>query len=301
MTTAASLNQRFASDGMIRFREESRGGVIIEVNNHHASATIAMQGAHLMRFQPGGEEPLIWLSPDAQLAEGKSIRGGVPVCWPWFGAHVSDNSLPAHGFARTVPWRLNQVQQLPDGATRLEFELIQTTATLSQWPLACSVRNIITIGKSLKLELVTTNLDREPIVIGEALHTYFHVGDVKRVSVNGLEGRDYLDKVRDFARASQTGPIRFRDEVDRIYLEAPATTEIRDPSLNRRIVIRSQGSHSTVVWNPWSEKSAKMGDMGESGYLNMLCVETANAAQDTVTLAPGAQHRLVARYTIEAL
>jgi len=301
MTTAATLNQRFGSDGALAFREETNGFVIAEVNNPHASASIAMQGAHLMHFQPKGQEALIWLSPEAKLATGKSIRGGVPVCWPWFGAHTSDAALPAHGFARTVPWRLNQVHTLADGSTQLEFELIPSATTRTQWPQACSVRNIITIGQSLRHELVTTNLDSEPMVLGEALHTYFQVGDVRRVSVNGLEGRDYLDKVRDFARDTQSGPLRFCGEVDRIYLDAPATTEIRDPSMNRRIIIRSQGSRSTVVWNPWCEKAAAMGDLGPNGYRHMLCVETANAAEDTVTLAPGAQHRLVARYTIEAL
>lgn len=301
MTTAATLNQRFGIDGVLAFREEANGFVIVEVSNPHASASIAMQGAHLMRFQPKGQEALIWLSPEAKLVTGKSIRGGVPVCWPWFGAHTADAALPAHGFARTVPWRLNQVHTLADGSTQLEFELIQTSATRTQWPQACTLRNIITIGQSLRHELVTTNLDSEPMELGEALHTYFQVGDVRQVSVNGLEGRDYLDKVRDFARDTQAGPLRFRGEVDRIYLDAPATTEIRDPRMNRRIIIRSQGSRSTVVWNPWIEKAAAMGDLGPNGYRNMLCVETANAAEDTVTLAPGAQHRLVARYTIEAL
>jgi len=301
MTTAANLTQRFSIDEVISFHENENGFLIIEVNNHHATATIAMQGAHLMSYHPKGQEPLIWMSPVAKLAKGKSIRGGVPVCWPWFGAHASDKSFPAHGFARSVPWRLNQVHQLPDESTRLEFELVQATSTRSLWPQACTVRNIITIGTSLSHELVTTNLDKKAMVIGEALHTYFKVGDVRQVSVNGLEGCDYLDKVRDFARDTQTGPLRFRGEVDRIYLDAPTTTEIRDRSMKRRIIIRSQGSRSTVVWNPWIEKAAAMGDLGTSGYLNMLCVETANAAEDAVTLAPGAQHRLVARYTIEAL
>jgi glucose-6-phosphate 1-epimerase len=301
MATAAALNQRFGIDGAVTFIDMPNDFVMVEVNNTHASATIAMQGAHLMRFQPKGQKPLIWLSPEAKLAAGKSIRGGVPVCWPWFGAHASDRTLPAHGFARTVPWRLNQVHALPDGATRLEFELMQTTSTRAQWPHPCTVRNIITVGKTLRHELVTSNHGTEPMAISAALHTYFQVGDVRRVTVNGLEGCDYLDKVRDFERDTQTGPVTFRSEVDRIYLDTPATTEIRDPSMKRRIVIRSQGSRSTVVWNPWSEKAAQMGDLGPNGYLNMLCVETANAAGDTVTLAPGAQHRLVARYTIEAL
>ena len=175
MATAANLNQRFNINGVVSFSEQANGFVVVAVNNVHASATIAMQGAHLMTFQPAGEEPLIWLSPEAKMAEGKSIRGGVPVCWPWFGSHESDNKLPAHGFARTVPWRLNQVHALPNGETRLEFELIQTQTTRSQWPHACAVRNIITVGKMLKHELVTTNHGSDPMVIGQALHTYCNI------------------------------------------------------------------------------------------------------------------------------
>ncbi len=301
MATVDSLNKRFGIDGVVSFNELPAGFIVVEVNNALARATIAMQGAHLMSFQPTGEEPLIWLSPEATLAKGKSIRGGVPVCWPWFGPHQSDGKLPAHGFARTVPWRLNQVHALPNGETRLEFELIQTRTTRAQWPHPCAVRNIITVGKSLKHELVTTNHGSEPMEIGEALHTYFQVGDLRKVTVNGLEGCDYLDKVNDFQRSSQKGPINFRSEVDRIYLGTPANCEIRDPAMKRRIVIRSSGSHSTVVWTPWEEKGEQMGDLGPNGYLNMVCVETANAAEDSVMIGSGGQHRLVARYAVEAL
>lgn len=301
MATVEKLNQRFGIEGVVTFNERPNGFVVVTVNNTHATATVAMQGAHLMSFQPRGEQPLIWMSPEAKLAQGKSIRGGVPVCWPWFGAHPSEKGFPAHGFARTVPWRLNQVHALPGGETRLEFELMQSQETRRQWPQRCSVRNIITIGKTLSHELVTTNHDSEAMEIGEALHTYFQVGDLRQVSVHGLQGCDYLDKVQDFAQMKQCGGVRFAGEVDRIYLHTPALCEIRDPVLKRRIIIRSSGSRSTVVWNPWIEKAAQMGDLGADGYLNMLCVETANAADDTVSLAPGAQHRMVARYAIAAL
>ncbi len=301
MDTVATLNQRFGISGTISFTRRPNGFAVVEINNRYASASVALQGAHLMQFQPKGERPLIWMSPEAKLETGKSIRGGVPVCWPWFGAHTDDATLPAHGFARTVPWRLNQAQQLSAGETRLEFEMQQSVETRRLWPRPCTVRNIITIGRTLRHELITTNLDSAPMVIGEALHTYFQVGDIRRVSLSGLEGLDYLDKVTGFSRTTQKGAVTFRGEVDRIYLDTPSLCEVRDPLLQRRIVIRSQGSRSTVVWNPWHDKARQMGDLGPEGHLQMLCVETANAAEDTVTLAPGAQHRLVAHYAIEAI
>ncbi len=301
MDTLASLKQRFAHLDGVSFKRHDNGMLEVGVANRHASAAIALQGAHLMRFQPTAEEPIIWLSPEANPTPGRSLRGGVPVCWPWFGAHHSDPTFPAHGFARTEAWRLNQLHTLPGGETRLEFELTPGAQSRRQWPATCTLHHIITIGRHLRHELVTTNLDAKPMEIGAALHSYFQVGDIRRVRLTALEGCDYLDKVRGFARATQCGPLRFAAEVDRIYLDTPSRCEIIDPSLQRRIVIQSCGSRSTVVWNPWQEVARKMGDMGHDGHLRMLCVETANAATDTVVLAPGAQHRLVADYAISAL
>lgn len=295
------LNRDFAIPGKLQFIEGPGGLEVAEVTTLHGKASIALQGAHVMTFQPTGAEPLIWLSDFAKFGRGKSIRGGVPVCWPWFGPHVSDSKLPGHGYARTVDWRLIQVQSLSDDRIRLEFELVESTATRSQWPHATPVRNIITVGRALEVELVTTNAGSETITIGDALHTYFKVGDVRRVTIHGLEGCDYLDKVDKGVRKQQVGPVTIGQEVDRIYLHTPSVCEIRDPALQRRIKISCSGSRSTVVWNPWIEKAQKMGDFGQDGHLGMLCVETANAADDVVHLAPGQIHRLLARYELEAL
>ncbi|MBE0510000.1 MAG: D-hexose-6-phosphate mutarotase [Chromatiales bacterium] len=301
MSSLEQLKQQHAIDGILDFSEASPGYLVAEISNPHATARIALQGAHLLTFQPSGEQPLIWLSPEAKLAEGKSVRGGVPVCWPWFGPHAEQKSWPGHGFARTVPWRLERASQLDDGRTELEFVLLGNEASREQWPHASELRQHITIGKTLRHELITSNLSDQPITIGQALHTYFQVGDLRQCHVAGLEGCDYIDKVAGMARASQQGPVRFAGEVDRIYLDTPARCEIVDPALNRRIVIEAQGSHSTVVWTPWAEKATQMGDLGPDGYLNMVCVETANAAEDVVSIAPGAQHRLIADYRLAQL
>ena len=301
MSSLEQLKQQHAIDATLDFSEASPGYLVAEVSNSHATARIALQGAHLLTFQPSGEQPLIWLSPEAKLASGKSVRGGVPVCWPWFGPHAEQKSYPGHGFARTVPWRLDRASQLDDGRTELEFVLVGNATSREQWPHASELRQRITIGKTLRHELITSNLSEQAITIGQALHTYFQVGDLRQCHVAGLEGCDYIDKVAGMSRASQQGPVRFAGEVDRIYLNTPARCEIVDPALNRRIVIEAQGSHSTVVWTPWAEKAAQMGDLGPDGYLNMLCVETANAAEDVISIAPGAQHRLVADYSLAQL
>lgn len=296
MSPAAELNRRFAIADTLAFEELPGAFVVAHVATRHASASIALQGAHVMSYQPAGQAPLIWLSKFAKFAPGKSIRGGVPVCWPWFGAHASNAQFPGHGFARTVPWDLVQATLLPDHRLRLEFELVQSAATRAQWPQASAVKNIVTVGPELEVELATSNTGTTPFQLGQALHTYFAIGDIRQATLGGLDAGDYLDKVDGGLRKSQRGAVAFTGETDRIYLATRGHCEIHDPVLGRRILITSTGSQSTVVWNPWTEKADKMGDFGPDGHLGMVCVETANAAEDVIQLAPGATHRMTAQY-----
>ncbi len=270
---------------------------MIRIENAAAEAVIVPQGAHISHYRRHGEAPIIWLSAEARFAPGQSLRGGVPICWPWFGAHESDSSLPAHGYARTQPWRLIARQELAADRTRLEFELEENRRSRAMWPHAVRLRYAITIGEALELELESLNTGSEPVTIGAALHTYFLVGDIAATRVDGLSGCDYLDKVAGFERGRQNGPVTFSGETDRIYLNTPRRCEIADPVLGRRIVLDSRGSASTVVWNPGPAVAARMGDLGPEGWRRMLCVETANAAEDRITLAPGAGHTLAVRYT----
>ncbi len=297
-----TLNQKFAIAGQLEFTAEASGMVVARIANNHAQSAIALQGAHIMAFQPNGEAPLIWLSPAAKLAPGKSIRGGVPVCWPWFGAHASESSFPAHGFARTVPWQVAASEALLDGSTRITFELPQSAIPSAQWPHSCRVRLVVTVGKTLAMELITENTGNVAFEIGEALHTYFAISDVDNIRITGLEDCVYLDKVDGFRRKTQAGAITIASEVDRVYVNTEADCLIEDCGLKRRIRIAKHGSHSTVVWNPWIEKSAKMGDFGsDAGYRGMVCVESANATENVVSVAPGATHSLCVVYSTEAV
>jgi glucose-6-phosphate 1-epimerase len=301
-TDISSLNQKFAIAGQLEFVQDAGGLAIAHINNVHAQSSIALQGAHIMTFQPRGEQPVIWLSPAAKLAPGKSIRGGVPVCWPWFGAHASESGFPAHGFARTVPWQVVASETLADDSTRVTFELPQSSIPSGQWPHACRVRNIVTIGKALTVELITENTGKAAFVIGEALHTYFSISDVDTVRISGLEGAAYLDKVDNMQRKVQAGAVTIASEVDRLYLNTEAECLIEDAGFKRRIRIAKRGSRSTVVWNPWVEKAAKMGDFGsDTGYRGMVCVESVNAAENVVNIAPGASHSLAVVYSVKKI
>lgn len=297
--TLADLNQRFAIHGHVEFKEGPGGLVVAEIANTHAESTIALQGAHVMTFQPRGQAPVIWLSRFAKFAPGKSIRGGVPVCWPWFGPHAADPKLPGHGYARTVMWEVLATAATADGETHIRFGLVEKEATRAQWPHPSTVRLEVTVGAALRVELVTRNSGGASFELGEALHTYFHISDVAKMAIRGLEGCEFLDKVDNFARKTQQGAVTIGGEVDRVYLNTEADCLIEDSGLKRRIRIASQGARSVVVWNPWVEKADKMGDFGPEGHRGMVCVETANALDNVVTVAPGAEHRMVAVYSVE--
>ncbi|MHB8743702.1 MAG: D-hexose-6-phosphate mutarotase [Sulfuricaulis sp.] len=301
MTDLAALNAAFGIPDRVTFKEGRGGLVVAEVANIHGTATIVLQGAHVLAWAPRGQKPVIWCSRAAKFLPGKSIRGGVPICWPWFGPHAVEASFPAHGFARTVPWEVIGTQTLADNSTRLVFRLLQSEYTRTLWPYASSLECHITVGAGLEIELVTHNQGGNPITIGAALHTYFEVSDVSKVAIHGLEDCFYLDKVDGGRRNQQSGPVTIGKEIDRIYLNSTADCLIDDPGFERRLRISKHGSSSSVVWNPWTEKASKMGDFGDNGYLNMVCVESANAADDVVTIPPGGTHRLQVRYSVESL
>ena len=272
----------------------------VEINNKQAKLTLSLQGAHVLSWQPDGSDDVIWISEDAQFLQGKSIRGGIPICWPWFGAHENNQSFPAHGFARTVLWTVSETKIISLGETQITLKL--STNELDQnirdmWRFNTEVEYRITVSNILKLELTTSNHSAEDIIIGQALHTYFNIEDIANTKVYGLEGKTYLDKPDDFNAKQQNGVIEIKDEVDRVYLDT--ADDIIIDNNERKIIIKKKGSQTTVVWNPWQEVANKMGDLGENGYQKMLCVESANAADDTITIKPSSSHTLSVEYTIK--
>jgi D-hexose-6-phosphate mutarotase len=302
MKTAKQLNDEFGIDGQLSFREHHSGLVVADVKNAMATASLCLQGGHLMTWAICGQEtPVIWLSRDARLAAGKSIRGGVPICWPWFGPHATEASFPGHGFARTVPWKVMEAGVDTRGATRIALRLVESETTVAQWRHPCYVDLTITVGESLLMELTTENTGSGEFVVGEAFHTYFQISDIGAVRVSGLGGAHYWDKVGPTTLVRQDGEISFSGETDRVYVDTTSECIIEDPQLKRRIRISKSGSKSTVVWTPWEGKAKKMGDMGEpDGWRQMVCVETANAIGNIVKVAPGSKHTMMVRYDVES-
>ncbi|MDH5302232.1 MAG: D-hexose-6-phosphate mutarotase [Gammaproteobacteria bacterium] len=298
-----SLNQKFAIKNVLTFRTSAEGAIIADIDNAFSTASISLSGGHVMSWKPKDQaQPVVWLSEQAKVAPGKSIRGGVPICWPWFGAHASEASFPGHGHARTTPWSITASSTLPGGETRVELQMNVDEKSKTFWPHNTPLSLNVTIGKRLQISLTTRNDTAQPVTITEALHTYFQISDIDGVSVSGLENCDYFDKVEDFAKKKQQGEIRFAGETDRVYVNTKTTCVIHDAALKRRIHIGKSSSASTVVWTPWTEKAEKMGDMGANqGWRKMLCVESANAMENAVSIAPGASHSLTVDYWVEAI
>lgn len=262
----------------------------VVVSNALGSAEIFLDGGHIARFQPAGERPVLWMSEASNYVQGKAIRGGVPVCFPWFGPHPTDATLGAHGFARFRRWNLERTTELTDGRSRVKLSFSTDAATRKVWPHDARISLAITVGRTLEVEMTVTNTGTAPFICAEALHTYFAVADIRQTEVHGLSGLRYLDRV-DPGQRLQQGPVTFAGECDRVY-DHTGEAVIVDRLWNRQISIAKSGSASTVVWNPWIAKAAKMVDYGNDEWPGMVCVETANALDTVVVIPPAFSHHL---------
>ncbi|MFI8610252.1 D-hexose-6-phosphate mutarotase [Pseudomonas sp. NPDC077649] len=280
------------------------------VRTAHAELLVAQQGAQILSYQPDGQPPLIWLSEQAAYERGQSVRGGVPVCWPWFGdlrcnppavqAAYQPGLAPSHGLVRGLDWQLLGIDEDGDAVT-LRFVFDSRQHLLPGWPHAARLQLDIRLGEDLALNLETHNQGDEPLVISQALHSYFAVSDVRQVGVEGLDGCRYLDTLDDWREHRQDGALQFVGETDRIYLGTPARLSIVDPGWGRRIHLDSSGSRSAVLWNPWIDKAKRLSQFAAEAWQGMLCIETANVMEDVVRLAADERHALRLRLSSEVL
>jgi glucose-6-phosphate 1-epimerase len=281
------------------------------VRTANAELLVAQQGAQVLSYQRDGEQPLIWLSEQAAFEQGQGVRGGVPVCWPWFGdlrrtppavqaMYQGGSLVPAHGLVRSLDWQLLGIDSLDDSVI-LEFVCNSVEQPLAEWPHAAELKLRIRLDHQLHLELDTRNLGDTPLAFSQALHTYFAVSDIRQVHVEGLEGCRYIDTLDNWLERRQSATLDFHGETDRIYLDTPTQLSILDPAWQRRIRLRSSGSRSAVLWNPWVDKAQRLSQFADDAWQGMLCIEHANVLDDCVLLAPGAQHRLSVSLWSEAL
>lgn len=311
--TLEKLNQQFALPGLLRFEAGEGGLTRATIETPAAQAHVYLHGAHVATFNQTGRPPLLFVSAKSHFEAGKPIRGGVPVIFPWFGAHSQRTDLPAHGFVRLRDWEIDSVAREPGGGVTLTLLFRHDEQSLALWPHRFELRHRVSIvpggepvpgkkGKaapagepaSIEMSLIVRNTGDAPFTFEEALHTYFHVGDVRSAKVTGLEGVTYNARNEGDSARVQQGPITFSGETDRLYQGTPGTCLLEDASLGRTIRVEKAGSLSTVVWNPWIDKARAMPDFGDDEWPGMLCIETANARAQSVALAPGQSHTMTA-------
>ncbi len=280
-----------------------RGGLpCLRIATPLAEAEIYLHGAHVTHFQPHGQRPVLFMSEKSSFEPGKPIRGGVPICFPWFGARGEGLPGTAHGFARLETWQLTGSTMHASGEVELSFQLAPHGEARHGWSHDVTVSYLVRIGTALQLTLEVRNNSDSPVAFDEALHTYLAVSNIHTVTLEGLAGTPFLDRLTpDRECAEPVEPLRFTAETDRIYLNTRAPCTVHDPEWKRRLIVEKQHSLNTVVWNPWIAKSAAMPDFGDHEWPGMLCVETCNIRAHQITLPPGQTHAMTAIIRAEPL
>jgi glucose-6-phosphate 1-epimerase len=293
-----ALNENFGIPGVLLF--ELHGELTRAViTTPAASATVYLQGAHVAEWQPAGEKPILFMSGASAFKRGKAIRGGIPVIFPWFGDRHDGHPGPAHGFARTADWEFGFAALSGD---ELHMSLLLTPSEASR-ALGFDhfrVSYHLTFGRTLNLKLSVVSDAETPLVYEEALHTYFAIGDIRQTSVTGLHNVEYLDKRDGGAKKVQTDdPLILTRDTDRVYLSTESTCVIDDAANHRKITVAKTNSSTTIVWNPWAELTAKLADMEPDGWEGMICIETANAGDASITLAHGELHHITCVISVD--
>jgi glucose-6-phosphate 1-epimerase len=288
------LHRQFGIDGIIRIEPGRCGLTKVAVTTPAAEADVYLHGAHVTHYQPRGGRPVLFVSRESRFEPGKPIRGGVPICFPWFGPKAGDPNAPMHGFARTREWSIVRAERIDEQTAVIALELRSDDQTRRLWPHDFVALYTVTVGPTLEIALEVTNTDAggEAITFQEALHTYFSVANARQVSISGLENTRYFDKVVEADNTQGAQPIRFTGETDRVYQDTAATCVIDDPVWRRRLINEKAGSRTTVVWNPWTEKAKQLPDFGDDEWTTMACVETANAGSTPVILEPSQSHTI---------
>jgi glucose-6-phosphate 1-epimerase len=265
----------------------------IRINSPEAAGEMYLHGAHITSWKPAGRDEVLFLSSLSRWEDGRAIRGGVPICFPWFGDKGDDAKAPAHGFVRTKAWQLESIAQAEDGITVSMFTESDED-TKRWWPAEFHLAYRATFAAELRLELVVTNTGKTPLRFEEALHAYHRVENIREARVGGLDTVNFIDKTDSNRKKIQNGEIAIASETDRVYLDTSSAIELEDPALRRRTRVVKENSRTTVVWNPWVQKANSMPDFGDDEWIQMICIETSNVSDFAVDLAPAQQHKMKA-------
>jgi len=298
--TISDLNHTFGISEIAEVVAGNGGLPMVKVATPVAAGEMYLHGGHVTSWKPAGQPDVFFVSAHSLWADGHAIRGGVPICFPWFGDKADDPHAPAHGFVRTKSWELESIEQTGD-AVAIRVFTVSDESTKKWWPADFHLVLRATFGADLVLELVMTNTGSKSLRFEEAMHAYHRVGDATQARVAGLEGVHYLDKTDSYCEKTQIGDVVIESETDRVYLNTQHPLALRDPVLHRQIQVTKENSLTTVVWNPWIEGARKLPDLGEDQWKQMLCIETSNVGDFALELAPGQQHIMRATVKITDL
>jgi len=299
-TELAESYRQFEIAGVAEVVEGNGGLPKIRITTPEIIGEMYLHGAHITSWKPSGAEEVLFLSSQSRFEHGHAIRGGVPICFPWFGGKSDDPTAPAHGFVRTKTWRLESISRVGRAVTVSMFTE-SDESTKRWWPADFRLVYRATFGTELGLELQVTNTGRTGLRFEEALHAYHRVGNIQEARLRGLDGVQYFDKTDSNRKKMQHGEIAITSETDRIYLDTTDAIELVDPVMHRATHVVKENSRTTVVWNPWVHKSRALSDLGGDEWTQMICIESSNVSDFAVDLAPGQQHTMKARVRLANL
>ena len=299
MTTIEELEEKYSIEGEVGFSEMENDLIFVSVVNKYAEADICLYGAHVTRFRPYNTMDLLWMSPDSKFEEGSPIRGGIPVCFPWFGPHKTDPQKPQHGFGRLMYWNMLGASSLPNGETLIRMQLNSSDATKKYWTSDFSAEMQFVIGRTLNVTLKVTNTSAGIFDYTCALHSYFNLSSIENITIEGLHNARYHSQLRPGDFIQETPLLKVEEAETRHYYDTEATCIIDDGVFSRRIRIAKAGSQNTTVWNPWQEACAQIPDIPDDGYQSFVCIEAVNAFNGFIRLAPGETHETSAMIGLE--
>ncbi len=300
LSGVAELDRRFGIPRLAGVGEGNGAMPRVQITSSLCEAEMYLHGAQVTSWKPAGSDEVLFLSGKSRWTDGQAIRGGIPICFPWFRAKSNDPQAPAHGFARTKTWRLESILE-EDGAIVVSMVTESDEHTRRWWPGEFRLVHRATFGSHLKLQLACTNTGTTTLHFEEALHTYNHVANVQHVRVLGLDAVRFLDNTDSNKKKAQRGDVAITSQTDNAYLNTRDAVELFDPDMRRRIRLAKANSLTTVVWNPWREKASEIRDLGNDEWTQFLCVEASNILDAVINLAPGQEHRMTAILTVERL
>lgn len=284
------LDDKFSIEGEVGFAELEENMAFITISNKYADADICLYGAHITNFKPHKTMPVLWLSTESNFEEGKPIRGGIPVCFPWFGPHQTDSAKPQHGFGRLMYWNVQETASLPTGETRVSLQLCSSEKTKAFWKHDFCAELTVIVGKTLVATLNVTNTSALPFQYTCALHSYYHISSIEEIAIEGLQNTRYFNQLDGGDYLQETQTLEIKHAETRHYYDTETDCIIHDALFGRRIRVSKAGSKVTTVWNPGEETCTKIDDIPDEGFHSFVCIEAVNAFNDVIKLAPGESH-----------